>query len=164
VRLQRVIALTAIAVAIIAFCAPASTGRFEPAAASASALSSMAENTVRSPNGKYSISVTNSGIVLSGPLVSVTLSGGTVGVHGISINIGGTRNAQLNIDSVGALNVQSSGPAAISGATLSLNGCSEPVAEQGDAVLISPITVPFGGGSFQPTGTITQGSATVCTG
>ncbi len=59
--------------------------------------------TFTSPNGLYSLSVTDAGIVMQGPAAKVQIDGSTVTVQGTNVNINGVSvavnaNAQLNLN------------------------------------------------------------------
>jgi hypothetical protein len=106
-----------------------------------------------SPNGLFTLSVTDNGISLAGPgssvtldsagAVTVTTAGGAVAVSsgsGVSVQAGGS-----SVDvGPGVVSVQAT--------SISLNGGSQPVARVGDLVTGSP-----GSG----TGTIQNGNPTV---
>jgi hypothetical protein len=81
-----------------------------------------------SPNGLYSIEVTDNGLSLQGP-------GGAIELTGTSININGTANVKIN----------SMVTTEIKGSIITLNGACTPVAGTGDHVNIP--SLPVGGGS-----------------
>ena len=81
-----------------------------------------------SPNGLYSIEVTDNGLSLQGP-------GGAIELTGTSININGTSNVKIN----------SMVQTEIKGSLITLNGSCTPVSGAGDKVNIP--SLPVGGGS-----------------
>ncbi|HZQ65004.1 MAG TPA: hypothetical protein VFA66_07245 [Gaiellaceae bacterium] len=91
--------------------------------------------TLNSPDGRFSIQIDNTGIVLSGP-------GGTVKL-GTDIQINGTSTVKVG----------SAGKVQLTGSQITLNGCNGDVARVGDTVV-----GPDGGA------VITTGSPTVCAG
>lgn len=80
--------------------------------------------TLHSPNNLYSLSLTNTGAQLSGP-------GGTVTVGPSSVDVVGASGGALHV---------TPGGTALQGTTLTLNGCSKPVARVGDAITGSATT------------------------
>jgi hypothetical protein len=91
-------------------------------------LGSGAPWTLRSPNGRFSIGVTNSGVKVDGPRGDVTVDDDGVG-----------------IDSNGRVDIKASGTVRIQGAIVGLNGTCRPVA---DATKVFDHThvAPEGGG------------------
>jgi len=83
--------------------------------------------TFASPNGLFSISVTDTGIQLSGP-------GGNIGITGTAINVNGA--SSVNVQSSGNVSVTGSGTARLGGGTTVLcsSGSGLPVARAGDQV------------------------------
>ncbi|WP_218781033.1 collagen-like protein [Bacillus sp. EB106-08-02-XG196] len=81
-----------------------------------------------SPNGLYSIEVTDNGLSLQGP-------GGAIDLTGTSININGSSNVKIN----------SMVKTEIKGSLITLNGSCTPVSGAGDKVNIP--SLPVGGGS-----------------
>ena len=101
--------------------------------------------TFTSPNGQYSISVTDTGVTVAG--------GGT------TVNLSGTG---LSLESSSGLSVQSAGTLGLSGALLTLNNSGPTclrAARQGDSVLATSTNQ----GALSE-GFITGGSPTVCIG
>jgi hypothetical protein len=75
--------------------------------------------TLQSPNGQYSLSLTDTGAVLSGP-------GGTVKIGSSSIDVVGSSGGSVHV---------TPGVTSIQGALMTLNGCNKPVARLGDSVV-----------------------------
>lgn len=100
--------------------------------------------TFTSPNGQFSISVTDSGIKLESPAASIRMDGATLDLNGTLIRLNGTASVNVN------------------GGLIQLNGAGcAPAARQGDLVS-GGATVPFGGPVINAP--IVTGSATVCIG
>ncbi len=97
-----------------------------------------------SPNGQYSISVTDAGIVLSGNGSSINLSGPNVSI---------SSSSAVNVSSSGAVNVTAQGQARFGGAVTTL--C--PGATAGLMVAREADMVTFSG----PIGFISPGTSTV---
>jgi hypothetical protein len=89
-----------------------------------------------SPNGLYSIEVTDNGLSLQGP-------GGAIELTGTSININGTSNVKIN----------SMVKTEIKGSLITLNGSCTPVSGAGDTVNIPSLPV-VGGSTGTGIGTI----------
>ena len=139
----------------------------------------------QSPNGAYSLDVTDAGIRLAGPTATVQIVGGTVTIMATNVTIrsdadttvrsGGNTtigsavntdirssvnttimsSAGTNIQSSASTSIQSGGATDIKGAAISLNGPGRPAARVNDAVLVDPAS-----GS----GVIKTGSPTVSIG
>jgi hypothetical protein len=108
------------------------------------------EPVIKSPNGQYSITVGNAGIVLKGPNETVTLSG--TGLRAM------VPNADLRASNVVNLEAQASavlrGPTvALTGEKVELNGCAQSVVRGTDTVVVSGTT-----------GKIVPGQYAVCMG
>jgi hypothetical protein len=98
--------------------------------------------TFRSPNGQYSLSVTDAGIVLSGAGSTVRLDAAGVTVSGASVTVQGATTTRVN-GGIVALNCASGG--------------GQPVARVGDLIT----GTGSGFGSVAVTGSIAGGSTTV---
>jgi hypothetical protein len=121
--------------------------------------------TFTSPNGEYSISVTDGGIALAhGTHASITLIGDDITVRsfdttavqaGTDLTLRGA--ASVTVDGQGAVNVQSSGQLSLKGGLVKVGGGSAclPAARLGDLVLVNPMS-----GS----GSIISGVPAVCIG
>ena len=118
-----------------------------------------------SPNGQYSIQLTDAGIVLRGPNEAITLANGVVSIHATRIdnradndfvvNAGGTFDAQANshvnirasasatLQSGGNTTLQAGGLATISGGQtiIGATACG-PAFRQSDQALVSVPSVP----------------------
>ena len=102
-----------------------------------------------SPNGEYSLSVTDDGINMSGPGGVVTIDTTSITIQAAtSVNIAGSTS--VNITSAASMNISSVGMTNINGGLVNLNGSTCPVARVGDITTGS-----------QSTQTIVTGSATV---
>jgi hypothetical protein len=73
---------------------------------------------LQSPNGQYSLALTNTGAVLTGP-------GGTVKIGSTSIDVVGSGGGAVHVTPFGT---------AVQGTQVSLNGCNAPVARVGDSI------------------------------
>ncbi len=113
-----------------------------------------------SPNGLFTIDVTDTGIKLAGPTGTLDIGPSSEGLEdsfGDKVTLDG---GEVNVDAVAAVNVKGAaanvtgaGPVSLNGALIELNGCSGGVARVGDLTQGAP--------SVQ---TIVTGSATVCAG
>lgn len=101
-----------------------------------------------SPNGAFSLSITDDGIVLEGPSAVIEMD-----TAGVSIDSAGP----LSIQSSSAVSIEGSGPVSVGGSLVQLNGCAAFAGRVGD-----PIAGTEAGGVV--TGSIVSGSTTVCTG
>ena len=124
--------------------------------------------TFTSPNGQYSISVTDTGVTIDAPgatTVSVSQSGVTV-QSDTALNLKGGTDVKVEggisatVKANASATVQAGGPLELKGALVSVNGpgCA-PAARVGD---LASGAVGFGGGSFLAP--IITGSPTVCIG
>jgi hypothetical protein len=117
--------------------------------------------TFTSPNGEYSISVTDTGVALThGPTAHITLAGNDVTVRGMNVDLRGDLNATLRgaialVDGQASATIRAGGVAAVQGALVQVKGGGAclPAARLGDAV-----AAPGGAG------TIVSGAPTVCVG
>lgn len=108
-----------------------------------------------SPNGDYSISVTDAGIVLAGPNnASIAIANGSVTINGMQVMI--DSDGTTTIDSDGTTTISSSTTTRVNGTSVVLNCTSggQPVARVGDQYSGT-------GGQGFSSGTITTGSLTV---
>jgi len=110
-----------------------------------------------SPNGDFSITVNDEGIVLAGPFTKVTLGTTTVTLEGIVIDI--AADASLNLESTVNANLKTTGVLALDAGLITLNGANRSVSGVGDAIVGTSFA---GGGPVQ--GQIIQGSPTVMMG
>jgi hypothetical protein len=117
--------------------------------------------TFTSPNGQYSISVTDTGVTVAGAGTTVNLSGTGLNVetaNGLTLKSG----TDVSLESGNALTVKAGTTLGLSGALLTLNNngptCLR-AARLGDSVLSSS-----GNQGATSTGFITSGSPTVCIG
>ncbi|MGZ4392612.1 MAG: hypothetical protein ACXVRK_10925 [Gaiellaceae bacterium] len=141
--------------------------------------------TFSSPNGLYSIGVTDTGVTLTGAGSSINISGTGVRVdtHGTSsvvvmssndltLRSGNTATVQgdtaltlkgggqVTVQSSGGATVQSGGVLALTGGLVNINGSScLPAARATDHVSVTPV-----GDGIPVLGTIVAGSSTVCIG
>jgi hypothetical protein len=76
------------------------------------------DGTLQSPNGQYSLSLTNAGALLSDP-------GGTVKIGASSIDVVGSGGGSVHVTPAGA---------AVQGSQVTLNGCNAPIARLGDGI------------------------------
>jgi hypothetical protein len=112
--------------------------------------------TLQSPDGKYTLSVTNAGIVATGPNGQFTLDG-----SGVAVKSGTT----LTLDASSSLDLKAAASATIRGSVTHV-GCTGgvPAARVGSQIQASGNgAVGQGGGSFvvNSTGAVQQGSPTV---
>jgi hypothetical protein len=113
--------------------------------------------TFQSPDGRYTLSVTNAGIDASGP-------GGQVSIDGTRVQVKGA--ASIVLDATGTLDAKAGGNATVRGSLVQL-GCAgggQPAARVGSPIQAQGTgTAPYGGGPVPVTsiGTIQQGSANV---
>ena len=125
--------------------------------------------TFTSPNGQYSISVTDTGVTISGAGTTVDLSGTGLKVQsstGLTLKSGG----DASLESSGGLTVKAGGNATISGGgTLGLSGALLTLNNSGPTCLLaarlgdSILATSANQGAIS-TGFITSGSPTVCIG
>jgi hypothetical protein len=101
---------------------------------------------ITSPNGEFSIDVTDTGIVLAGPTSKVTIDIAGVAVKGGTVTIAGDAHVSVR------------------GGNISLNGCNAFVARRGDTINTSELSVGPAPGPVLGTAKINQGSPNVCTG
>lgn len=124
-------------------------------------------SSLKSPNGQFTIDVTDEGIVLKGPAATVKVLGDNVQVEGktATVNVG----SAFNVDSAGTVLVdasstfraQASGSASVQGSVLRL-GCSSggsPVIRGNDRVNLPP-NGPYGAVGAGPY-PVLPGSSTV---
>jgi hypothetical protein len=57
----------------------------------------------QSPNGAYSLDVTNNGIVLTGPAAKIQIVGGTATVSGVDVRVQGDVSAELKAGAIATL-------------------------------------------------------------
>jgi hypothetical protein len=112
--------------------------------------------TLQSPDGKYTLSVTNAGIEAKGPNGQITMDG-----SGVTVKSG----TVLTIDAGSTLDLKSAATTTLRATILRL-GCTggNPAARVGSAIQAQGTgAVGQGGGSFpvNSTGSVTQGSPTV---
>ncbi|HEY2543414.1 MAG TPA: hypothetical protein VGH92_10230 [Gaiellaceae bacterium] len=133
----------------------------------------------KSPNGQYSLSVTDTGITVSGPGGQVVLNGSGIRVRsnstltlesGTNTDItGGTAvsvkaGSNLTLEGSAATELKGS-TVSVDGAIVQLNGCGAPLARVGGLVDLSGGTSTGPGGPLVGTGTILPpGALTVCAG
>jgi hypothetical protein len=78
-------------------------------------------NVITSPNGQFSISVTNTGISIKGPTTKINVGEANMTIDGPTSKIDVT---------VGGINIQAAGPVKVNGAVVQLNGSCLPVVTQ----------------------------------
>jgi hypothetical protein len=106
--------------------------------------------TYQSPNGHFTFSLTDNGIVLSGP-------GGSVRIDETSVQVSGSNN--VTITAAGSVTVNASASAQVTASMVTLNGSCSRVARAGDLVLVNvPPATPA---TQVATGSIVLGSSTV---
>ncbi len=109
----------------------------------------------QSPDGRYSLSVTNDGIVLKGPAGEIDLTDSGVTAKGTT----------LKLQSSGTADFSGGTAVTVRGGLITLNGCGAPLAVVGGAVDLSAAIAPPNGGPIAGQGTILQpGVPSVCAG
>ena len=98
------------------------------------AYNAAGEPVIKSPNGQFSITVGNAGIVLKGPSERVTLSG--TGLRGTVPLLDLRGNNSLNMQTSGTLSLRGS-TVGVTGESVQLNGCAQPVVRGTDGVTVS---------------------------
>ena len=132
------VAAGALAVAVVALASDSDTASTARTAALPSRSSTLGLSSLRSPDGRYAVTVTDAGIVLSGVGATLRLDAGGVKVEAPVVTVKGTARVDVVGTSVGVNSA----------------GC-RPVARTGDRVAVNaaPGVAP-----------IVSGSATVCIG
>jgi len=128
-----------------------------------------------SPDGRYSLAVSDDGILLEGPLstivlddtgigidsgldVTVASGGGRLEIDGSGVDVSGTRvdvdaSTSLELEGAGSVALESSGTATVNGSIIKIGGTGcLPAARQTDPVSVEPTT---------GLGTILTGASTV---
>ena len=113
--------------------------------------------TFTSPNGEFSVSVTDAGIKLQSPGAAISMTPATIDLKGA---------AGVDLQSDAAIIVKGAAGVDVEGVPILLNqaGCA-PAARLGDSVTVAGLTGAAPGAPIiDPTGVIGQGSQSVCIG
>jgi len=84
-----------------------------------------------SPNGNYSIDITDSGIVLSGPGGEIALAD-SLKISGTGIDI--AADSSLSLEGGSGIDIDTSSTLSLQGSLITINGANKPVAGMGDSV------------------------------
>ncbi|HEY4346033.1 MAG TPA: hypothetical protein VGM80_00460 [Gaiellaceae bacterium] len=130
---RMVVVLVAGAAGVVAFVAAnaiGSSGLVKPIA-----TNSAGEPVIKSPNGQFSITVGNAGIVLKGPNETVVLSGTSLRATVPTLDLRASLNASMQGGQ--AVGFRAGSSVNLTGTQIQLNGCAQPVVRGTDAVVVN---------------------------
>jgi len=146
---RMVIVLAAGVAGVVAFAAAnaiGSSGLVAPVA-----TNSAGEPVIKSPNGQFSITVGNAGIVLRGPSETVALS--ATSLRAMVPNVDLRASSDASVEAGQELEFRAQSSVGLTGSQVELNGCAQPVVRGTDSVVVTGNT-----------GRIVPGQQEVCMG